>query len=637
MRAAMRIVGCVVGAGLLASTSAAQVRPSPRAKRPPVAPGTVPSARPRPTRAEIQAVGRAMWDYDRDRFGVVRISGWEPRLDTLMHRLGVATALPGMELQYVVLDTPDINAAAYPGGFVSINRGLLEFADDVASRAPDTSGRAARATAYMAAVVSHELAHVTLGHVNELVDEILKRARPAGARGALPNAPRLRSIVAEVDKKELAARRHIRDQESAADVTGALYMVRAGWEIQSAIDLMHALDSLDRGDPRRRPRLAELTWLQDHPRAAAREVALEAFRARLKAHQVELDDALTLIANDVEPALAISLLDKVLADFPDLPAARQARAAALQQQYLATVPVQVLRMRTSTLTFGSRYLIGIRGTSDGADALLARSRAAYETLLQGEAEPYALSNLAVLDAYAGEFARARERSNRAYDIAPGDADILNNRGVVEYLAGDHAAARKTFEALLRAWGDSAPPRVLFNYGRILIDLHDPEGVRVMQEYLATGDQSGWTTLARALLRRADTTAARVVAPARADPTSAPIAAGVALGSSAAQLRAILGAPASGSGVEADSVWDFPERGVSVAIDSAGVRLIVLHSAKAGAVHQVSVGDALGAVRSAWGAPTDDDGETMVFEHDGWFEAVHRGEGLVREIAVGRLP
>ncbi|MFT6287898.1 MAG: putative Zn-dependent protease, partial [Alcanivorax sp.] len=53
------------------------------------------------------------------------------------------------DFTFTVIDSPDINAFATPGGYVYINRGLLAYLDNEAE---------------MAGVLAHEVAHVTANH-----------------------------------------------------------------------------------------------------------------------------------------------------------------------------------------------------------------------------------------------------------------------------------------------------------------------------------------------------------------------------------------------------------------------------------------------------------------------------------------
>jgi len=112
---------------------------------------------------------------------------------------------------------------------------------------------------------------------------------------------------------------------------------------------------------------------------------------------------------------------------------------------------------------------------------------------------------------------------------------------------------------------------------------------------------------------------------------------VALGDNSAAVTSALGAPESRQGAGTDSVWSYPGRGLLIAFDSAGVRLIALETRAAGSLLGVMVGDPLTAARAHWGVPTDDTGAAVIFEHATWVVAASRGAGLVREIGVGRVP
>lgn len=75
------------------------------------------------------------------------------RVDQYLQRLGMRLAAhaPGYKYpyQYRCINSETINAFALPGGFIYINRGVIENADDEAQ---------------LAAVMAHETAHVALRH-----------------------------------------------------------------------------------------------------------------------------------------------------------------------------------------------------------------------------------------------------------------------------------------------------------------------------------------------------------------------------------------------------------------------------------------------------------------------------------------
>src|SRR5215207_4225674 len=77
----------------------------------------------------------------------------DERTAAYVQRLGerVAAAAPGYKFPYkfVVVDSPEVNAFALPGGYVFVNEGAIE---------------AARTEGELAGVLAHEIAHVSLRH-----------------------------------------------------------------------------------------------------------------------------------------------------------------------------------------------------------------------------------------------------------------------------------------------------------------------------------------------------------------------------------------------------------------------------------------------------------------------------------------
>lgn len=61
---------------------------------------------------------------------------------------------PGIDYQFYVLDTPEINAFATPGGFIFITKGAIKIMSDESE---------------LAGVLSHEIAHVEEGHGLEAI------------------------------------------------------------------------------------------------------------------------------------------------------------------------------------------------------------------------------------------------------------------------------------------------------------------------------------------------------------------------------------------------------------------------------------------------------------------------------------
>ena len=77
----------------------------------------------------------------------------DPELTTLVKRLGREIAAnshrSNLEFRFTVLDSPEVNAFALPGGYVYITRGIIAYMNS---------------EEHLAGVLGHEIGHVTARH-----------------------------------------------------------------------------------------------------------------------------------------------------------------------------------------------------------------------------------------------------------------------------------------------------------------------------------------------------------------------------------------------------------------------------------------------------------------------------------------
>lgn len=73
----------------------------------------------------------------------------------IVSRLLAAADQPNAQFQITILDSPEVNAFALPGGYIYVTRGILALASD---------------SSELAAVLAHEIAHVTLRHARARTD-----------------------------------------------------------------------------------------------------------------------------------------------------------------------------------------------------------------------------------------------------------------------------------------------------------------------------------------------------------------------------------------------------------------------------------------------------------------------------------
>lgn len=143
----------------------------------------------------------------------------------IVGRLTAVSANPGQTYKITLLDSPNVNAFALPGGYLYITRGLLALAND---------------SSELAAVIAHEMGHVTANHG-------LKR-QEIEAKSAL--AAKVVSDVLEDDADTRAAlvrgklklAQFSRNQELEADVIGIKAIGEAGYDPYAAARFLRAMD-----------------------------------------------------------------------------------------------------------------------------------------------------------------------------------------------------------------------------------------------------------------------------------------------------------------------------------------------------------------------------------------------------------
>ncbi len=144
-------------------------------------------------------------------------------------KMAAAGDRPELEYHFTIIDSPDINAFALPGGYIYVNRGLLLYL---------------QSEAQLAAVLGHEIAHVTARHA----------ARQQGARagaGALSVLTVLTTgsaVVADAANQwsGAAIAGYGREMELEADKFGAQYLARAKYDPQAMIEVIGILKDHER-------------------------------------------------------------------------------------------------------------------------------------------------------------------------------------------------------------------------------------------------------------------------------------------------------------------------------------------------------------------------------------------------------
>lgn len=145
--------------------------------------------------------------------GEYRAPAAEALLEGIVGRIVPATERPDQSYHVTVLNSPVVNAFALPTGNIYITRGLLVLAND---------------TAEVAAVLAHEIAHVTANHALARAELEQQSILVSRVVADVLNDPTRGQMVRDESRVSLAS--FSRAQELDADRIGVRTIARAGYD-----------------------------------------------------------------------------------------------------------------------------------------------------------------------------------------------------------------------------------------------------------------------------------------------------------------------------------------------------------------------------------------------------------------------
>jgi predicted Zn-dependent protease len=184
-----------------------------------------------------------------------------PRVQAYVDQLGQKLAAQSHRKQlkwtFTVLDSPEINAFALPGGYVYVTRGIMAYMESEAD---------------LAGVIGHEIGHVTARH------GAARATRQQTAGIGVLAATLLGAVVGVGDLasqlSQTAAAGYIasysRDQELQADQLGAEYLARNQYDPNNMVDVIQVLKSqeqfaADTAKAEGKAAPSGNDWLASHP------------------------------------------------------------------------------------------------------------------------------------------------------------------------------------------------------------------------------------------------------------------------------------------------------------------------------------------------------------------------------------
>jgi predicted Zn-dependent protease len=180
------------------------------------------------SQGEEVSLGQQSFSDIRKKEKVSNDPGYNSRVTRIGQRIAqaVGNELPDAKWEFVVFDSPELNAFALPGGKVGVYTGLLKLAESDSE---------------LATVMGHEIGHVIARHgaermseallisgLGEVAGTVVETKAGAGNRQLFDLAYGGVATVGRVLP-------HSRNNESEADRMGAVYAARAGYDPRSAI------------------------------------------------------------------------------------------------------------------------------------------------------------------------------------------------------------------------------------------------------------------------------------------------------------------------------------------------------------------------------------------------------------------
>src|SRR5438034_8495895 len=168
-------------------------------------------------------------------------------LNQIGQRLAANAGGPQFQYQFRVVNASDINAFALPGGYIYVNRGVLEQA---------------RNEGEVAGVLAHEISHVALRHgTHQASKAYLAQAGISILGGILggkvgQGTAQVINAVGGIGLNALFLK-YSRDLETQADVRGSQILAASGY---SPVDMVNFFKTLENVDKSRKT-----NWLSDHP------------------------------------------------------------------------------------------------------------------------------------------------------------------------------------------------------------------------------------------------------------------------------------------------------------------------------------------------------------------------------------
>ena len=167
-----------------------------------------------------------------------------------------------LDWHFYVVDSPEINAFAVPGGYIYVNRGLIEAAQNMSQ---------------LAGVLGHEIGHVEKRHSMQQMRDMERANMGVGLLCVLTSVCESQVAATAINVGGSAVfAKFSRADESEADAVGVQNVVRAGIDPRGIPGMFRILLNMRKQGPG-----AVDAWFATHPLEEDRIAATEAMIARI--------------------------------------------------------------------------------------------------------------------------------------------------------------------------------------------------------------------------------------------------------------------------------------------------------------------------------------------------------------------
>jgi hypothetical protein len=188
---------------------------------------------------------------------ILRDATVQQYVDRIGQRLAANAGGPQFQYQFRVVNASDINAFALPGGFVYVNRGVLDQA---------------RNEGEVAGVLAHEISHVSLRHGTHQASKAYLAQAGIGILGGIlggkvgQGTADIINAVGGIGLNALFLK-YSRDLETQADIRGSQILAASGYSPVDMVNFFRTLESVEKSK--------KTNWLSDHPAPPDRIARIE--------------------------------------------------------------------------------------------------------------------------------------------------------------------------------------------------------------------------------------------------------------------------------------------------------------------------------------------------------------------------